>query len=337
MRKLAFTVLGSLVLAACTQGGPDTQPAQWATRSGEAPLVIAHRGASGERPEHTLAAYELAIEQGADVIEPDLVVTADGVLVARHDAYLSTTTDVSSRPEFADRQRELFERNDWWVFDFTLAELRTLRAVQPMDNRSDEYDGMYDIPTFEEILGLVAARQAECACVIALEPEVKHPAEFAAIGLDPLPLLNAVLLEHGLYAEDAPIVIQSFDPGFLIRMNAVAPVRLAMLYSGPDEPGYDMDGYPLDAVAQFADALGANKALLFDEDGNDSGLVGQAHALGLDVHAWTVRDDREPVVGDSVEDELRALYALGVDGVFADFPATALAVRADMAQGMTGE
>ncbi|MEE2565585.1 glycerophosphodiester phosphodiesterase family protein [Hyphobacterium marinum] len=337
MRKLAFTVLGSLVLAACSQGEPETQSIQWPTLRGEAPLVIAHRGASGERPEHTLAAYELAIEQGADVIEPDLVVTADGVLVARHDAYLSTTTDVSARPEFADRQRELFGRNDWWVFDFTLAELRTLRAVQPMDNRPDDHDGIYDIPTFEEILELVETRQEACACVIALEPEVKHPAEFAAIGLDPLPLLNAILLEHDLYAEDAPIVIQSFDPGFLIRMNAVAPIRLAMLYSGPDEPGYDMDGYPLDAVAQFASALGANKALLFDEDGNDSGLVGEAHALGLDVHVWTVRDDREPVVGESVEDELRALYALGVDGVFADFPATALAVRADMAQGMTGE
>lgn len=337
MRKFAFTGLAGLLLAACSPDSAESPSAQWATRSGEAPLVIAHRGASGERPEHTLAAYELAIEQGADVIEPDLVVTADGVLVARHDAYLSTTTDVASRPEFADRQREMFGRSDWWVLDFTLDELKTLRAVQPMEDRTDAYDGLYQIPTFEEILDLVAARQDACGCVIGLEPEVKHPAEFAAAGLDPLPLLNAALLDHGLYAEDAPIVIQSFDPGFLIRMNAVAPVRLAMLYSGPDEPGYDMDGYPLDAVAQFADALGANKALLFDADGNDSGLVREAHALGLDVHVWTVRDDREPVVGENVQDELRALYALGVDGVFTDFPATALAVRGGMAQGMVNE
>lgn len=329
MRKLAglAIILGA---AACTPVGTDA-PAGWATLDGGPPLVIAHRGASGELPEHTLAAYERAIEQGADVIEPDLVVTRDGVLVARHDAYLSTTTDVAGRPEFADRRRDLFGRSDWWVMDFTLAELKTLRAVQPMEDRPDTFDGQFEIPAFEEILALVDRYEEECSCVIALEPEVKHPAEFAAAGLDPLPLLNAALLENGLYDEDAAIVVQSFDPGFLIRMNAVAPVRLAMLYSSPDEPGYDMDGYPLDAVAQFADAIGANKALLFNEDGSESGFVAEAHALGLEVHAWTVRDDREPVVGETVEDELRALYGLGVDGVFTDFPATALRVRDAMA------
>lgn len=332
MRKLAGLAIVLMATACAPQEAE--QPAGWATRNGGPPLVIAHRGASGELPEHTLAAYERAIEQGADVIEPDLVVTADRVLVARHDAFLSTTTNVADHPEFADRRRDLFGRSDWWVMDFTLAELKTLRAVQPMEDRPDTYDGQFEIPTFEEILALIDRHQAECACVIALEPEVKHPEEFAAAGLDPLPLLNAALLAHGLYDEDAAIVVQSFDPGFLIRMNAVAPVRLAMLYSSPDEPGYDMDGYPLEAVAQFADAIGANKALLFNEDGSDSGFVAAVHALGLDVHAWTVRDDREPVVGDTVEDELRALYALGVDGVFTDFPDTALRVREAMAENL---
>lgn len=337
MRKLAALSFG-MVLAACSPAAPPsgsdgTAEPTWLTLSGEPPLVIAHRGASGDRPEHTLEAYELAIDQGTDVIEPDLVVTADGVLVARHDAYLSTTTDIADRPEFADRRRELFGRDDWWVNDFTLAELRTLRAVQPMDDRSDAFDGQFGIPTFEEILELVDRREAACDCVIAIEPEVKHPAEFAEMGLDPLPLLNAALLAHGLFEEDTPVVVQSFDPGFLIRMNAVAPVRLAMLYSSPDEPGYDMDGYPLEAVAQFADAIGANKALLFNGDGSDSGFVARVHALGLAVHVWTVRDDRDPVVGDSVEDELRALYALGVDGVFADYPATALRVRNEISGG----
>lgn len=326
-------LLVSLGVMACT-AGPDSsseQPVMWNTRTGVQPAVIAHRGASGDLPEHTLEAYALAIEQGADVIEPDLVVTADGVLVARHDAYLSTTTNVADHPGFADRQREFGGRMDWWVSDFTLEELRTLRAVQPQPDRDQSFNGLYNIPTFEEILTLVDAAEAECGCTIGLEPEVKHPAEFAAAGLDPLPLLNQALLDHDLFSEDAPIAVQSFDAGFLIRMNAVAPVRLAMLYSAPDEPGGDMNGYPLDVVAQFADALGANKALLLGPDGTSTGLLEEAHALGLDVHVWTVRDDRDPLVGGTVEDELRALYTLGVDAVFTDFPATAVRVRQDMA------
>ncbi|MEE2527293.1 glycerophosphodiester phosphodiesterase family protein [Hyphobacterium sp. HN65] len=321
-----WLVMIGLGLAACSA----SPQGNWNTLSGEAPLVIAHRGASGELPEHTLEAYTLAMEQGADVIEPDLVVTSDGVLVARHDAYLSTTTDVASHTEFAARRREMFGRDDWWVFDFTAEELRSLRAVQPQEGRDPSYDGQFLIPTFEEILTLVNQFEAECGCVIGIEPEVKHPAEFAAANLDPLPLLNQALLDHGLYAEDAPVVIQSFDAGFLVRMNAVAPVRLAMLYSSPDEEDGNMSGYTLEAVAQFADGLGANKALLLNPDGTSTGLLEQAHALGLEVHVWTVRDDREPLVGETVEDELRALYALGVDAVFTDFPVTALRVRDEM-------
>ncbi|WP_421784853.1 glycerophosphodiester phosphodiesterase family protein [Hyphobacterium sp.] len=320
-----WLVMAGLVgVAACSQAP------EWNTLSGEAPLVIAHRGASGERPEHTIEAYALALDQGADVIEPDLVVTGDGVLIARHDAYLSTTTDIASRREFADRRRELFGRNDWWVMDFTADEIASLRAIQPFDNRDPSYDGQFAIPTFEQVLDFVAEREAVCGCRIPIEPEVKHPEEFAAAGLDPLPILNQILLDHGLFSEDAPVVVQSFDAGFLIRMNAVAPVRLAMLYSSPDEEGGNMNGYPLDAVAQFADGLGANKALLLNPDGSSTGLLEQAHALGLEVHAWTVRDDRTPLVGDSVEDELRALYALGVDAVFTDFPPTAVRVRDEM-------
>lgn len=330
--RTAILLAGLGVMACSPASGPSSEPVTWNTRTGAAPAIIAHRGASGELPEHTLEAYSLAIEQGADVIEPDLVVTADSVLVARHDAYLSTTTNVAEHPEFAGRQREFLGRSDWWVSDFTLAELRTLRAVQPQPDRDQSHNGLYNIPTFEEILALVDAAEADCGCTIGIEPEVKHPEEFAAAGLDPLPLLNQALLDHDLFSEDAPVVVQSFDAGFLIRMNAVAPVRLAMLYSSPDEPGGDMNGYPLDVVAQFADGLGANKALLLHPDGRSTGLLEEAHSLGLDVHVWTVRDDREPLVGDTVEDELRALYALGVDAVFTDFPATAVRVRTGMAQ-----
>ncbi|GJL97334.1 MAG: glycerophosphoryl diester phosphodiesterase [Hyphobacterium sp.] len=324
----AVLLLVGLSVMACSA---PVDEVSWNTRDGNPPLVIAHRGASGDRPEHTLEAYALAIEQGADVFEPDLVVTADGVLVARHDGYLSTTTNVADHPEFADRQREFLGRTDWWVFDFTLEELRTLRAVQPQPGRDTAFDGQFDIPTFEEILNLIDEAEVDCACVIGVEPEVKHPEEFAAAGLDPLPLLNQALLDHDLFSADAAVVVQSFDAGFLIRMNAVAPVRLAMLYSSPDEPGGDMNGYPLEVVAQFADGLGANKALLLNPDGSSTGLLEAAHALDLDIHVWTVRDDREPLVGETVEDELRALYALGVDAVFTDFPATAVRVRSEMA------
>ena len=330
--RIVFLLVGLGLMGCSPSQAPSSSDALvWNTRTGGAPQVIAHRGASGDLPEHTLEGYALAIEQGADVIEPDLVVTSDGVLVARHDGYLSTTTNVADHPEFANRRRDFLGHDDWWVFDFTLEELRTLRAVQPQPGRDQSFNGLYNIPTFEEILDLVDEAQIDCSCVIGIEPEVKHPEEFAAAGLDPLPLLNQALLDHDLYAEDAAIVVQSFDAGFLIRMNAVAPVRLAMLYSSPDEPGADMNGYPLDVVAQFADGLGVNKELLLHPDGSSTGLLEEAHALGLDIHVWTVRDDRVPLVGETVEDELRALYALGVDAVFTDFPATAVGVRGEMA------
>jgi len=178
---------------------------------------------------------------------------------------------------------------------------------------------------------MVAEQEAACSCTIAIEPEVKHPAEFAEWGLDPLPLLLAALRDRDLDRADAAVVVQSFDASFLQRMDAESDVRLAMLYSGPDDPEGNAGGLPLEAIALFADAVGPYKGLLFNEDGSSSGYVEAAHDLGLVVHTWTVRDDREPVIGSNVEEELRALYALGVDGVFADFPATAIRVRSEMA------
>lgn len=331
MRTATALILTAMISACSPQPETEMPGAVWNTLDGTAPLVIAHRGASGERPEHTIAAYELAIAQGADVIEPDLVVTADGVLVARHDAWLSTTTNVSAHPEFAGRRREFAGREDWWVQDFTLAELRTLHAVQPMVGRSRLYDGVFHVPTFEEILDLIEAYQAECECVIVVEPEVKHPTWFAEAGLDPLPLLVETLQARGLDSADAPVVVQSFDAGFLQRLGAESDVRLAMLYAGPDDPEGNAGGLPLEAIALFAEAVGPYKGLLFDSVGNSSGYVEAAHELGLAVHTWTVRDDHAPVIGTNVDEELRALYALGVDGVFTDFPATAIRVRAEMA------
>ncbi len=335
--RLMLAAAAASLFAACTPTDPAVQDAAepagaeasaWNTLSGEAPLVIAHRGASGYRPEHTALAYELAVEQGADVIEPDLVMTADGVLIARHDPYLSTTTDIASRPEFADRRRGMAGRDDWWASDFTLAEIETLRAIQHQPGRSSEYDGQAGVMTFDAVIDLWEAQRTACACDLGLEPEVKLPAEQAAMGLDPLPVLVEVLERRGLNAEDAPVVIQSFDADFLIRLNDASPVRQAMLVSG--EPGYDAGGRSIEDIAEFADGIGAYKALLITPEGESTGYVEAAHAAGLEVHVWTVRDDRPPHVGETVEDELRALYALGVDAVFTDHPDTAVAVRAAM-------
>jgi len=328
----AVLVLG---LAACAADDAVREeaalPVDWQTLNGEPPLIIAHRGASGERPEHTLAAYQLAIEQGADVIEPDLVMTSDGVLVARHDHYLSTTTDIAGRPEFAERRREQDGRSDWWVEDFTLAELRTLRAVQPWPDRDHGYDGEFLIPTFEEVLDLAAEHG------VPTEPEVKAPGHFVSIGLDPLPELVRILRERGLDTADAPMTIQCFEPDFLARLNSEIDTPLAMLVFPMQELDPDADPLQptvaLDALAEFADAVGPAKGLIITPQGEDTGFVARAHALGLAVHPWTFRDDVPVAEGVDIATELERVYRLGVDGVFTDFPATAVAVR----DGMTGE
>ena len=312
------------MLAGC--GSDDSAPAmEWATLDGNPPLVIAHRGASGLRPEHTLEAYALAIEQGADVIEPDLVMTSDGVLVVRHDHYLSTTTDVSDRPEFADRLREQDGHEDWWVEDFTFEEIRSLRARQPWPQRDQSYNGEFLIPTFEEVLDLAAEHG------VRTEPEVKVPGHFTAIGLDPMPELVRILRERGLDTADAPMAIQCFEPDFLARLNDEIDTALLMLVFPMQEldPSADpmQPTVPLEDAAAFADGVGPFKGLVVTPEGEDTGFVAQAHALGLAVHPWTFRDDVPVAEGVSVEDELEQVFRLGVDGVFADFPATAIAVR----------
>ena len=325
MRQILITALSGLSVIACTQQALQ-EPHVWRTLSGEPTLVIAHRGASGERPEHTLEGYRLAIEQGADVIEPDLVMTRDGVLVARHDRYLSTTTNVADRPEFADRRRVSDDRNDWWVEDFTFAEIRTLRARQPRADRDQTWNDRFVIPTFEEILDLAAEAG------VRTEPEVKSPGYFASIGLDPLPELVRILRARGLDRADAATSVQCFEPDFLARLNEETDTPLLMLVFPMQE--LDPDVGPLvptvalQDMVGFADGVGPSKALLIDADGQDTGFVAAAHALGLAVHPWTFRDDQPADV--DIEAELRRIYDLGVDGVFTDFPATAVRVRQEM-------
>ena len=277
-------------------------------------LVIAHRGASAYRPEHTLGAYRLAIAMGADYIEPDLVATSDGVLVARHENEISGTTDVAARPEFASRRatktidgREL---SGWFTEDFTLAELRTLRTVERLPElrpANTEFDGLEPVPTFDEVLEL-ALRAG-----VGIYPETKHPTYFRSIGLPLEEPLLAALRAAGLAERSSPVFIQSFEDGNLRALRDEIPVRLVQL-----------TGVPVDlrAVARYADAIGPEKGLV------DGALVEDAHRAGLLVHPYTFRPESAFLPdGLTTEAELRRFYRLGVDGVFADHPDVAVASR----------
>ena len=283
------------------------------------PIVIAHRGASGYLPEHTIEAYEKAIDLGADFIEPDLVFTSDGVLVARHDRWLDDSTDVADRPEFAARKtvKPGKAEPDWYAEDFTFAELRTLRARQVFPGRRKADDGKFLIPRFEEILEL--ARDAQ----VGVYPEAKDPAALAALGHDfTAPLLNA-LGRYGFGPGGLPVFIQSFDPDFLRGLRNRTRIPLVMLVGVVA----GAESVTLEQMAAFADGVGPYKALLIDPKGQDTGYVKRAHRLGLFVHPYTFRDDW---VGEGFADiraELQAFLALGVDGLFTDFVDTAVAVR----------
>jgi len=315
----AFTLI-----AACANGKEAAMP--WGTLDGKPPLVIAHRGASGHLPEHTLEAYALAIAQGADVVEPDLVFTKDGVLVTRHDRYLSTTTNVADKPEFASRKRpnndpadaENLTRVDWWVEDFTLAELKTLRARQPFPGRSKRNDDKFEIPTFAEMLALVAATAKEAGRPVGVYPETKHPAFFASIGHDFEAPLLAALENFG----GGPVFIQSFEPEILQRLKGNTTARLVQLVF-EKTPGAGTN-IPLAEIATYADGVGPAKSIVF----TNASFVGDAHALGLAVHPWTFRTDAAPPGG--AEAELKRAFSLGVDGVFADFPDVAATVRTSL-------
>ena len=311
-------------------------------------LVIAHRGASGERPEHTLAAYERAIDQGADYIEPDLVATKDLVLVARHENELSDTTDVAGRAEFEDRERSKTIDGrlvtGWFAEDFTLEELRSLRAKERLPglrSANTRFDGLYPVPTFGEIVQLVRAKEAETGRRIGIYPELKHP-DFLLqdSGIDMVDLLVAALRKADLDDADDMVFVQCFEAGPLQRLNTMIDVPLVLLVtpgSGPaDAPDITYEDMlapsGLVDLSGYVDAIGADFRLLFDTDGEPTGLVEAAHEAGLQVHAWTLRKENaylppalrvgsaEGATGD-VRGMMDILSASGIDGVFTDDPA----------------
>jgi glycerophosphoryl diester phosphodiesterase len=335
-KKILCTFALFLGLAACASApaaiaGSDGWP--YATLGGKRPLVIAHRGASGPLPEHTIPAYLRAINDGADCIEPDLVMTKDGVLVSRHDIYLSTTTDVASRPEFASRKRRgtdeaHADQQDWYVSDFTLAELKTLRAVQPMNGRSKAFDKLYPVPTFAEVLDVALANHTVRGDAVCVYPEAKSPALHAQLGFDMGGAILAALKEKGLDASGSPVFIQSFEPDFVKAMAARTELPVVLLVG--DQAALDkakaMPGAP------FWDGLGAQTNLLFDAEGRPTRVIREAHAERIPVHAWTYRDDRT-LNGEPVEAAMTKALALGLDGFFTDFPATGYRVVNEIATG----
>jgi glycerophosphoryl diester phosphodiesterase len=323
------------------------------------PIVIAHRGASGERPEHTLAAYERAIAQGADYIEPDLVLTKDGVLVARHENEISETTDVADRAEFAARKTsktidgETF--TGWFTEDFTLAELRTLRARERLPQLralNSGFDRLYPVPTFDEILALVKAAEAQQGRRIGVYPETKHPTYFASIGLPHEAPLLAALEKFGYREKADPLFVQSFEVGNLKALRSKTRLRLIQLMADeggpPDLPGRryaDMAAAAgLKQIAAYADGVGVAKAMVIPRaaDGRlaqPSALVADAHAAGLAVHVWTFRRENyflpaehrsgaDPRNSGDLAAEIRAFLATGIDGLFSDNVSEAVAAVA---------
>ena len=327
--------LAILPLAVMAQGGPDHNGKPEHTTA--KPLVIGHRGASGYVPEHTLASYWLAIEQGADYVEPDLVSTKDGVLVARHENAIAilnadgsireATTDVADHPEFAGRKTtktiDGVSLTGWFTEDFTLAELKTLRARERLPQlrvANTRFDGMFEIPTFEEVLRLVdqanerrrqrALAEGGARAVLKLKPvgvypETKHPTYFDGIRLSLVEPLVRTLNQFGYRFKDSPVFIQSFEVGNLRDLSKMTRVPLVQLLNGSGQP-YDFtvkgdkrtyadlakpEG--LKFIATYADGVGANTNLMIPLVGGVLGspttLVQDAHAAGLKIHGWTFR------------------------------------------------
>jgi glycerophosphoryl diester phosphodiesterase len=321
------------------------------------PYIVAHRGASGYRPEHTLDAYRVAIALGADFIEPDLVVTSDRVLVARHENELSTSTDVAARPEFAGRRttKDVNGRavTGWFVEDFTAAEVATLRATErfpDLRQRNVLYEGRSPVPTFAEVVDLARGEADRLGRPVGVYPETKLATYFADLGLAHDEPLLADLARAG---PGVPVFIQSFEPSSLRRLAGRVEVPLVQLLDATGrlydvEPAADGRAHAdpttqsgLSEVAGYADVIGVHKSLLIPRDrdgrlGEPSGLIERAHAAGLAVHAWTFRNENaflptecrrgqdDSAFGDAFA-EYDAFLRLGVDGLFTDFPDTALA------------
>ncbi len=355
-------------------------------RFGKQPLVIGHRGASGLLPEHTLESYQLAIEQGADYIEPDLVLTKDSVLVCRHEPFLSGTTNVAELPEFASRKTTKMldgvPVEDWFAGDFTLAEIKTLKAKQAFAERPGQYNGLYNIPTFEEVIQLAKGQTTLQGRIVGIYPETKHPTFHENAKLPITDKVLEALEKAGWNTYHVPVFVQSFEVSNLQYIRKRSSVKLVQLFDAydvdkngnlvmeaPNAQPYDfvVAGDPrtyndlatdggLNFIKTYANGIGpwkpfiqpytytdANNDGKADDVNNDGNvndadftklapttLIERAHERGLVVHAYTFRNEPRRLLKDYNNDpaaEYKNFYELGIDGVFTDFPATAVMAR----------
>ena len=380
-----------LTLSAC--GGGDSNAnifsdvRAFKTLNNEQPLVIAHRGASGYLPEEAIEAYARAIDLGADVVEPDLISTKDGVLIARHDPNLDFSTDVAKHPEFASRKKTVQvdgeTQTGWFATDFTLAEIKTLGALITDAERPQQFNGLYKVVTFQEIIDLVKLRSTQLSRNIAVYPETKNPSYHRSLGLPLEDKLISIIKAAGWNSKTSPIFVQSFEPGSLKEMrNKGLNTRLVQLidaddydlntgkltYAAPFDRPYDWtlsgdtrlfsamvtpaglaeiktyaDGIgpwkpyivpvkgTLDALGNVRDLNGDGKVNLNDASTQPpTTLIDDAHKAGLFVHAYTFRNEQRRLAFDYNKDpkaEYLQFYRLGLDGLFSDFPDTALEAR----------
>ncbi|MET8223931.1 glycerophosphodiester phosphodiesterase [Streptomyces sp. NPDC004082] len=339
-------------------------------RSLPTPTVIGHRGASGYRPEHTFGSYELALDMGADVVEAgDLVPTKDGHLVCRHEPEIGGTTDVAAHPEFADRKTtkslDGVATTGWFTEDFTLAELKTLRAVERIPGtrqRNTIYSGRWEIPTFEEVLRWQDEQTRKRGKQVWIYPELKHPTYFRKLGLGTEERLARLLRKHGKDKKNSPVIIQSFEPTSIQRMDKLVGNPLAVLLSSAGSRPYDFveSGDPrtvadlvkpagLEWIASYAQGIGPTLDLIIPKDASGNlttptTLVDDAHEAGLILHPYTMRNENtflpanfrkgtDPNAYGDAFGAFRTYFATGIDGVFSDNPDTALLAREDFVNG----
>lgn len=349
---LLGTFVGFLASLAQPLEAKDVKPAH---RTPGAISIIGHRGASGYRPEHTLQSYELAIEQGADYIEPDLVMTKDNVLIARHENEISETTDVAVK--FPERKKTKSidgkEVTGWFTEDFTLAEIKTLRAKERLPFRDQSFNGKFEVPTFDEVLALRERASKEKKRTIGVYPETKHPTYHASVGLKLAPAVVKALRARKLDQKTSPVIVQSFELGALKEIRAALPVKVVFLMADPHEvpPDFQASGDKrtyayfathegLKELKKSVDGIGPYKRYIVPEGKNGvllpaTRLIEMAHDAGLVVHPYTFRSDERDLskrypakeVNGSAAAEYKQFFALGVDGVFSDFPDHAVKAR----------
>ncbi|MFI2434183.1 glycerophosphodiester phosphodiesterase [Streptomyces sp. NPDC018693] len=330
------------------------------------PTIIGHRGASGYRPEHTFGAYELALDMGADIVEAgDLVPTRDGHIVCRHEPEIGGTTDVADHPEFADRRTTKTLDGEtvtgWFTEDFTLAELKTLRATERIPaNRPNNtlYNGRWEIPTFEEVLTWQDEQTRKRGKQVWIYPETKHPTYFRKLGLGLEERVAQLLRRHGKHKKNAPVVLQSFEPSSIRRLSKLVDTpRVVLLWTADSRPwDFEENGDPrtvadlitpkgLKEIASYAHGIGPTLDLIIPKDAHGNltrptTLVEDAHAAGLILHPYTLRNENPFLPADfrkgtgpdaygDVFGAYRAYFATGIDGVFTDQPDTGVLARED--------